>query len=132
MGTVARTAKELDLATRSLLTEVDIPNPDRALVAGMYAQASFDVKRQDQPLFIPATAVIFDAQGTRAATVREGVIHWTTVNIEADLGDQLAIATGLAEGDRVAVTPNERLLEGMKVEINEVADNKPPAVAGSK
>jgi membrane fusion protein (multidrug efflux system) len=46
-GKVARTANELDVATRTLLTEVDIPNPDGALVAGMYAQVSFDVKRQD-------------------------------------------------------------------------------------
>jgi RND family efflux transporter MFP subunit len=114
-GKVARTSNELDLATRSLLTEVDIPNPDRALVSGMYAQVAFDVKRQDQPLFVPATAVLFDAGGTRAAVVKDGAVHWQKVAIEADMGDRLAIATGLAEGDTVAVTPSERLLEGMKV-----------------
>jgi RND family efflux transporter MFP subunit len=118
-GKVARTSNELDLATRSLLTEVDIPNADRSLVSGMYAQVSFDVKRQDQPIFVPATAVIFDAVGTRAAVIANGTVHWQKVDIEADLGDRLAIATGLAEGDTVAVTPSERLLEGMRVQAED-------------
>jgi RND family efflux transporter MFP subunit len=118
-GKVARTSNELDLATRSLLTEVDIPNGDRALVSGMYAQVSFDVKRQDEPIFVPATAVLFDATGTRAAVVRDGIVHWEKVDIEADMGDRLAIATGLTEGDMVAVTPSERLTEGMRVNAEE-------------
>jgi len=123
-GTVARTANELDTATRSLLTEVDIPNPDRALVSGMYAQVSFDVKRQDNPLFIPATAVLFDAHGTRAAVIRDGVVTWKPVEIGGDFGDRLAIATGLSDGDFVAVTPSERLVNGMHVET--VEDKKEP------
>jgi RND family efflux transporter MFP subunit len=118
-GKVARTSNELDLATRTLLTEVDIPNADRALVSGMYAQVSFDVKRQDRPIFVPATAVIFDANGTRAAVVRDDVVHWQKVDIGADLGDRLAIATGLAEADMVAVTPSERLVEGTRVHVED-------------
>jgi RND family efflux transporter MFP subunit len=118
-GKVARTSNELDLATRSLLTEVDIPNADRALVSGMYANVSFDVTRQDQPIFVPATSVVFDASGTRAALIKGDTIHWQKVEIEADQGDRLAIATGLADGDIVAVTPSERLVEGMKVHTEE-------------
>jgi multidrug efflux pump subunit AcrA (membrane-fusion protein) len=115
-GKVGRTSKELDLATRSLLVEVDIPNPDRALVSGMYAKVSFDVKRQDAPLFIPATSALIDATGTRVAIVRDGAVHWQAVEIAGDLGDKLAIATGLTEGDVVALTPSERLTEGARVE----------------
>ncbi len=126
-GKVARTANELDMATRSLLTEVDIPNPDRALVSGMYAQVSFDVKRQDRPLFVPATAVLFDAQGTRSVVVRDGVVTWKKVQIEGDFGNRLAIATGLVEGDMVAVTPSERLAEGMRVSIEEAKPAAPPS-----
>jgi RND family efflux transporter MFP subunit len=125
-GKVTRTSNELDLATRSLLTEVDIPNPDRALVSGMYAQVSFDVRRQDQPVYVPATAVLFDAKGTRAVLVRDGVVSWQTVTIESDLGDRLAIATGLSDGDTVATTPSERLKDGMHVRAEEAP---PPASA---
>jgi membrane fusion protein (multidrug efflux system) len=122
-GKVARTANELDTATRTLLTEVDIPNADRTLVSGMYAQVAFDVKRQDRPLFVPATAVLYDAQGTRAAVIHDGVVSWKPVVIDSDFGDRLAIAGGLNDGDLVAVTPSERLTEGMHVNV----DAQPPA-----
>jgi membrane fusion protein, multidrug efflux system len=118
-GRVARTANELDVATRSLLTEVDIPNGDRALVSGMYAQVSFTVERQDNPLFVPATAVLYDAKGTRVATVVSGRVAWKDVQVEGDFVDRLAIATGVALGDVVAVTPSERLVEGMTVRADE-------------
>jgi len=128
LGKVARTANELDTATRSLLTEVDIPNADRSLVAGMYAQVTFDVKRQDHPLFVPATSVLYDARGTRVAMIADGRVAWKPVVVEGDFGDRLAIATGLSEGDIVAVTPNERLVEGASVSVEE---QKPePAAPG--
>jgi len=126
-GSVARTANELDMATRSLLTEVDIPNADRTLVSGMYAQVAFDVKRQDRPLFVPATAVLFDAQGTRVAVVHDGVVSWKTVVIDGDFGDRLAIASGLAEGETVAVTPSERLIEGLHVKMEAEPAQAPAA-----
>jgi len=131
VGKVARTANELDLATRTLLTEVDIPNPDRTLVAGMYAQVAFDVKRQDNPIFVPATAVLFDAQGTRAAVVVDGRVSWRRVEIAGDFGDRLAIATGVAEGELVAVTPNEHLMEGGQVHVEERKAEAAPGVPSS-
>ena len=118
-GKVARTANELDPGTRTLRTEVDIANPDNALLAGMYAQVSFDVRRLDQPLLVPSTAVLFDAEGTRVALVREDAIRWTKVEVDADLGDRLAIAAGLRDGDVVAAMPSERLVEGMRVHPEE-------------
>ncbi len=133
-GKVARTSNELDAATRTLRTEVDVPNADRVLMAGMYAEVSFDVRRQDQPLYVPATAVLFDAAGTRAAVVREDVVHWTKVDIVADFGDRLAIGTGIVDGDVVAVTPSDKLVEGMRVHPEEVkveATPKPPAMTAS-
>jgi RND family efflux transporter MFP subunit len=120
-GKVARTSSSLDYATRSLLTEVDIPNPDGTLLAGMYAQVSFDVSPQDRPILVPATSVLFDAQGTRVAAIREGVVHWEKVEIGSDLGDRLALASGVAEGELVAKNPSEQLLEGMRVEPQEAS-----------
>jgi RND family efflux transporter MFP subunit len=123
-GTVARTSRQLDPLTRALLVEVDIPNPDRALLSGMYAKVSLDVSRQDAPLLVPATAALIDASGTRVALVRDGAIHLQRVEIGADLGDRLAIASGVAEGDSVVVTPTERLTEGLRVQPAVVATAK--------
>jgi len=106
---------ELDTASRTLRVEVDIPNGDRALVSGMYARASFDVKRQDAPIFVPATSVVIDAAGTRVAVVKDGSVRWQKVEVTADLGDRLALATGLSEGETVALTPSARLREGQRV-----------------
>jgi RND family efflux transporter MFP subunit len=125
-GAVARTSNEIDDATRSLLTEVDIPNPDGTLLAGMYARVHLDVEETDQPVLVPATAVLFNARGTRAAVIREGVVHWKSVDIEGDLGDRLAIARGLADQDVVAVMATEQLVEGMRVRPEE-SKSVPPA-----
>jgi RND family efflux transporter MFP subunit len=124
MGKVARTANELDIATRSLLTEVDIPNADRTLVSGMYAQVTFDVRRQDRPLLVPATSVLYDAKGTRVVVLVDGHVTWRTVRVSGDFGDRLALAEGVNEGDLVAVTPSDRLTEGSAVEV---ALRAPPA-----
>jgi RND family efflux transporter MFP subunit len=114
-GKVTRTADELDTGTRTLLTEVDIPNPEGALMAGMYGRITFHMTGHGQLLVVPATAVLIDAQGTRVALVRAGAISWRKVEIEKDLGDRVAIAAGLAEGDVLALAPSDRLFEGMRV-----------------
>jgi multidrug efflux pump subunit AcrA (membrane-fusion protein) len=114
-GKVARTAHELDVDTRTLLTEVDIPNPDDSLLAGMYGQVSFRMTGQGDALLVPATAVLIDARGTRVAVVHDGALSWRRVEIEGDLGDRLAISTGLVEGEVVVAAPSDRMLEGMRI-----------------
>ena len=126
-GKVARTAHELDVGTRTLLTEVDIPNPDDSLLAGMYGQVSFHVTGQAALLLVPATAVLIDARGTRVAVVHDGVLSWREVDIDGDLGDRIAVSTGLAEGDEVVAAPSDRLVEGMRV----VAAELESAAAGA-
>ena len=128
-GKVARTARELDVGTRSLLTEVDIPNADNTLFAGMYAKITFDVKHLSPLLMVPATAVLFDAQGTRAAVVKDGVLNWRKVEIDSDFGDRLAIGSGLAEGEVVALTPVDAFVDGMHVAPIAPEETKPTAPA---
>ncbi len=131
-GKVARTADELDVGTRTLLTEVDIPNPDNALIAGMYGQVTFHMKGQGQLVLVPATAVLIDAQGTRAALVRGGAISWRKVEIEKDLGDKVAISTGVAEGDVLALAPSDRLVEGMHVRAEDTRSVQSPLAETSR
>jgi membrane fusion protein, multidrug efflux system len=132
-GRVARTANELDLATRTLLTEVDIPNPDGALIAGMYAQVTFHMTGHKELLVVPAAAVLIDAEGTRAALVRDGAISWRMVQIERDLGDKVALSAGLAEGDVLVAVPSDRLSEGMRVRMDDSrTPPRPLAESGSR
>ena len=126
-GTVTRTAGALDAATRTLLTEVRVPNADRALLAGMYAQLTLSLAPAAPPLYVPATAMVAGAEGTRMAVVEGGVIRWRAVQIDGDLGDRVAVATGLGEGDRVVVTPSDRLVEGMRVRAEMAAPAPAPS-----
>ena len=131
-GKVARTANELDVGSRTLLTEVDIPNPDGALIAGMYGRIAFLLTGHDRLLVVPATAVLIDAQGTRAALVRGGAISWQKVGIEKDLGEKVAILTGLAEGDVLVLAPSDRLVEGMRVRAEDAPSTQPLVAETSK
>ncbi len=124
-GKVTRSSHALDPATRTLLTEIRIPNPDGALLPGMYAELSLAVSRVDAPLMIRPSSLVADASGTRVAVVDHGQIHWRPVRIDSDLGDQIAILSGLADTDDVVVAPSERLSEGLSVTAEVVAP-KPP------
>ncbi len=115
-GKVQRTSRELDVATRSLLVEVDIANDDRALVSGMYATVSFDIARRDAPVFIPSSAAVFDASGVRVAVVRDASVHWQKVELAGDQGDRLGVAKGLEPGSTIVKNPSDRLTEGLRVE----------------
>lgn len=115
MGKVTRTSRSLDTASRALHVEVDVPNADRALVSGSYAKVQLTVKRQGTPVTVPATSVLVDASGARVAVVRDGAVHWQKVEIESDLGDRVTLASGLSEGETVALLPSARLLEGVRV-----------------
>ncbi|MEO6952651.1 MAG: efflux RND transporter periplasmic adaptor subunit [Polyangia bacterium] len=116
IGKVERTARELDSTTRTLRTEVHIDNKDGALISGMYAQVALETDRVQQPLLVPATALNVTAKGTRVATVANHQIHWKHVEVENDLGDRIAIASGLEPSDEVVVLPGEQIHEGLKVE----------------
>ncbi|MEZ4407369.1 MAG: efflux RND transporter periplasmic adaptor subunit [Polyangiales bacterium] len=114
-GEVSRTAGALDAATRTLLTEVRVPNADGALLAGMYTKLSLRVGRAAPPLLVPATALSNNADGTRVAVVVGDVVRWRPVRVDADLGDRVAVASGLAEGDAVVVSAGDWLREGTRV-----------------
>jgi membrane fusion protein, multidrug efflux system len=114
-GVVARTAGALDPETRTLRTEVRVANADHRLLAGMYGQVTLALRRAAPPLYVPATALQVDADGTRVAVVESGRLRWRAVEVDGDLGDRVAVATGVREGDAVVVTPSDRLAEGMRV-----------------
>jgi membrane fusion protein, multidrug efflux system len=125
-GKVARTAGVLDPVTRTLNTEIRLPNPDGKLLAGMYADVALSLSTPRQVYEIPATALLSDAQGLRVALVRpDDTLHLQPITIERDLGATLQISNGLSGGERLVQIAGAELSEGQKVEA--VAPKAAPA-----
>lgn len=124
-GQVAHTAGALDSATRTLNTEIRVPNPDGKLLSGMYAEVALNLSAARQVYEIPATALLNDAQGLRVAVVTaQNTLHLQPISIERDLGATLQIASGLSGSERVVQIAGAELSEGQKVEPIAA---KPPA-----
>jgi membrane fusion protein, multidrug efflux system len=119
-ATVARSAGSLDINTRTMLTEVDIPNPDGLLKPGMYVQVSLTAERVGQRWRVPASAVVFDAKGTQLAIVgADHKVQLRPVLLGRDFGSEIEIASGIAGDETVVTTPSAALTNGTQVEAVE-------------
>jgi membrane fusion protein (multidrug efflux system) len=116
-GKVARAAGELDPMSRTMTTEVRVPNPDGALLPGMYADVAITLPAPHRVLVLPATAVSSDAKGVRVAIV-EGDDHvkLVPVVVERDTGSTIEIASGLDPAARVVKIASSQLVDGKLVE----------------
>jgi RND family efflux transporter MFP subunit len=116
-GTVARTAKSLDPASRTMLVEIRVPNPDGVLLPGMYAQVDLNTPRTNPPLLIPGDSLIVRADGTQVAVVRsDHTVHLQKIQVGRDYGDNLEVISGLQLGDMLIANPGDAVVEGAKVE----------------
>ena len=113
---VVRTAAALDPASRTLNTELQIPNDDGALFAGMYAHVKFTLSDGNGPVIIPANAFVFKTEGPQAATLtKDGRIHWQKIQVGRDFGTEMEVLSGLEDGAAVVVNPTDDLTEGLRV-----------------
>jgi HlyD family secretion protein len=117
-GKVSRNSVALDAASRTMLAEVDVPNPDGALRPGLYVNVDFGIPRPVPTVLIPADALLFNADGLRVATVDDaGRVHLHNVSIYRDYGTTLELREGLKGGERVAVSPPADIAEGQQVKV---------------
>jgi membrane fusion protein (multidrug efflux system) len=116
-GQVVRTARAFDAASRTLLTEVDVVNPDRLLVPGMYAQVSFGLSQPTPPIIIPAAALLVRTEGAQVAVVdtTNHVVQFRHVTIGRDYGATIEVDSGVTDGDLVVVNPPDDLRNGQHV-----------------
>jgi RND family efflux transporter MFP subunit len=114
-GTVARDASQLDQQTRTVLTEVDVDNPDGKLTAGLYGVVHLKEPRPTSVVLVPSQAVIFDKNGLSAAVYENGVARLRHLDLEADDGAQVEVRAGLEPGDQLILNPPVGLSDGMKV-----------------
>jgi RND family efflux transporter MFP subunit len=116
-GKVARIADALQPGTRTLLTEVDVPNPDDALQPGVYCTVELKIPRKAPALVVPASAIIFDQNGMQVAVIENGVAHLHKIAITADYGTEVEVNAGVKNGDQVILQPPVNLANGDKVQI---------------
>ena len=115
-GKVARFADEVDRSTRTMLTEVDVPNPGDALVPGMYAEVKLDLDRRQSVLSVPLAAI--DA-GEHAAKVYvvppSGVLELRDVQVGMETPDRAEIRSGVKRGELVVIGSRSGLMPGKSV-----------------
>jgi RND family efflux transporter MFP subunit len=114
-GTVTRIAHALQPGSRTLLTEIDVPNPDGAISPGIYCVVDLQIPRRTPAFVVPADAVVFDQDGLHVAIVRSGTVHLQKISIARDLGKQVVIEQGVKPGDQVVLNPVVDLAEGARV-----------------
>jgi RND family efflux transporter MFP subunit len=123
-GKVVRTAEAIDAATRTLLTEVDVPNREGALLPGGYAQVHLEVKVTGTRLQVPVNALLFRSEGLRAVVVDANhKIHLRPITVGRDYGTTLEVLQGLEQNDWIVLNPADSLDEGQEVRVKEIAMN---------
>ena len=121
-GKVVRTAGAIDPASRTLLTEVQVPNPTGELLPGSYATVNFHLKLVEPPLVIPANSLIFRAQGTQVAVVtQKGTVHLKSVTLGRDLGTSMEVLSGIDSDDSIILNPPDSIGEGDVVNVTQNA-----------
>jgi RND family efflux transporter MFP subunit len=125
-GKVTRTAGALDPQSRTMQVEVQVPNQEGKLYAGMYGQVKFLLPDDNAPIVVPADAFVFRAQGPQVVTVtNDNRIHWQKISVGRDFGTQLEVLNGLKENAEVVMNPTDDLREGIEVQVKGAEKPKP-------
>jgi RND family efflux transporter MFP subunit len=114
-GRVTRISDALQSGTRTLLTEIDIPNPDGALPPGVYCSVELHIPRKTPSLLVPADAIIFNRNGIQVAVANNGKVEMRNIDVKRDLGTRVEVDSGIRAGDQVILNPPVTLIDGNKV-----------------
>jgi RND family efflux transporter MFP subunit len=125
-GKLVRTANAIDLATRTLLIEVDVENPTGELLPGAYTEVHLKTPSGVPSYILPVTALIFRSQGLQVAVVENGdTAHLVSVSLGRDYGNQVEVISGLPVNSAVITNPPDSLITGEKVRV--VSGEQPEA-----
>lgn len=117
-GTIARTADAIDPATRTLLTEVDVPNKNGELLPGSYAQVRFAVRNHGPAMTVPVNAMLFRTEGAQVAVVgQDGAVQLRKIAIGRDYGNSLEVLEGVQPNENIIINPADSLENGQKVRV---------------
>ncbi|HEY9709302.1 MAG TPA: efflux RND transporter periplasmic adaptor subunit [Oculatellaceae cyanobacterium] len=115
-GKVTRTADALDASTNTLQAEIQVPNGDKVLRPGMYAQVQFTATRANPPLMVPSNTVIMRSDGPQVAiATKDQKVHFQKVEIGRNYGTEVEITSGLQGNESLITNPTDNLSEGKTV-----------------
>jgi multidrug efflux pump subunit AcrA (membrane-fusion protein) len=124
-GRVTRIANALAPGTRTLRTEVDIPNPDGLVIPGSHCIIELRIPHKAQGLLVPDAAIIVKGDALEVAVVRDGIAHIQKLVVARDLGTAVEAAGGVVEGDWVILDPPVDLAEGARVRMSSEQTGEP-------
>jgi RND family efflux transporter MFP subunit len=116
-GKLVRTAEAINMATRTLLIEVDVDNPTGTLLTGSYAEVHLAVPTRASTFLLPVNTLLFRTEGLRVGVVRDGKVVLATVTPGHDFGNQIEIISGLKGNDQVIINPPDSIVSGQAVQI---------------
>ncbi len=128
-GRITRTANAVDVSSRTMLVEVQVSNPKRVLLPGMFVQVRLLLNRHDPPLLIPGPSVIATSQGLRVAVLQNLApneprhqskpypeeakrIHLTGIQVGRDYGQEIEVVNGLQGWEHIVLNPGDEIAEG--------------------
>jgi RND family efflux transporter MFP subunit len=112
-GAIARTARAIDSATRTMQVEIRVPNPAGELIAGSFVQVMLPIQQDGSALIVPTNVLLFRADGPRVALVdAQGHVRLSAVKLGTDFGSTVAVLSGVGANDRVVLNPADSLADG--------------------
>jgi RND family efflux transporter MFP subunit len=123
-GKLVRTADAIDLASRTLLVEVDVDNPSGEVLPGAYTEVHLKIPSGVPALILPVSALIFRSDGLQVGTVQDGNrAALTTIILGHDMGSEVEVVSGLAATDSVIANPPDSLISGEAVRVVTAGSN---------
>lgn len=117
-GALVRNGNSIDIASRTLLVEVDVDNPTGQLLPGAYVFVHLKLPDEARSVTIPSNTLIFRKEGLQVGLVRNGKADLVPVKIGRDYGTSVEIVSGLQPTDAVIVDPSDSLVAGMPVRLS--------------
>jgi RND family efflux transporter MFP subunit len=124
-GILVRNANSIDIASRTLLVEVDVDNPTGQLLPGAYVFVHLKLPDETHSVSIPSNTLIFRKEGLQIGLVRNGKAELVPVKISRDYGNSVEIVSGLQPTDAVIVDPSDSLVAGMPVRLRSKPNGGP-------
>jgi RND family efflux transporter MFP subunit len=115
-GKLVRTADAINATTRTLLIEVDLPNPSGRLFSGSYAEVHLKIPGQNSTYLVPVNTLIFRSSKLQVGVVKDGKVSVIDVTPGHDFGDEIEIVAGLSAHDQIVLNPPDSLVSGEEVE----------------
>jgi RND family efflux transporter MFP subunit len=130
-ATVTRTTDAIDVNSRTLTVELDVPNPSGQLLPGAYANVHFQLPLNVVPLVLPSSTILFQAAGPQVGVVNsQNHVELRNVTLGHDFGDTIEIVSGVHQTDAVIANPPDSLTNGMPVAVQSASSRGASANQG--